>query len=291
MILIKNTKKEDIAFRLESEANFVAGMRDTLQLLTKIDVNQKKQMEDYIHTNAVLKGIDANFRRLIHQRVGILEAIVDATSKLETWIPKLQERLKKSATKTFDTETITFRERGILDAISAINFFNRYSSMIVEILLEQANKPVDLNRMLNKIDLAFFNDTAKHFVTVTVRFTKSVNDLDAMLNALSEEVADEVSESILREAEGDASVSIRSGMAPHHLNPVHWMKLWRMRRDVKLIEVNQKRIEMLAMKIARLNNQRNGQQDPALDHTIGVYEDKIIKLDSEIRDTVEKYRE
>ncbi|MCV6900894.1 hypothetical protein OE165_28070, partial [Escherichia coli] len=73
--------------------------------------------------------------------------------------------------------------------------------------------------------------------------------------------------------------------------PLYWYRLWRMRRDVKFIEVANLRIETLAMKIARLNNQRNGEEDPALERMIEVYQDKIIKLESDIRDTVEKYRE
>lgn len=291
MILIKDTKKEDVVLRLESESNFAAGLADTLQLMKGLSADQAADMDSYATKNATMRSIDAGVKKGIHNSISTMDAIATALTNLSVWVPKLKERLKKSATKTFDTETITFRERGILDVISAVNFFNRYTSIYLDILLEQANKPVDLAKMLNKHDLSFFNDTAKHYVTVLVRFTQSVKDLEGMLDRLSEEMADGMSEQILREAEGEDSISIRKGLAPHELNPVYWVRLWRMRRDVKTIEVNQKRIETLAMKIARLNNQRSGQEDPALDHTIEVYQDKIIKMDAEIRQIVEKYRE
>lgn len=291
MILIKDTKKEDVVLRLESESNFSAGLVDTIRLLNKIHPDQWATMQDYTQKNATMRSIEAGVKKGIHAKLSTVDAIAAALSNLGIWLPKLRERLAQLPTKTFDTETITFRERGILDVISAVNFFNRYTAIYLDILLEQANKPVDLSRMLNKHDLSFFNDTAKHYVTILIRFTQAVKDLEGMIDKLSEEMADDMSEQILRETEGEDHVSIRKGMAPHELNPVYWFRLWRMRRDVKTIEVNQKRIETLAMKIARLNNQRSGQEDPALDHTIEVYQDKIIKMDAEIRSIVEKYRE
>ncbi|QDH47095.1 hypothetical protein PQC06_gp017 [Aeromonas phage LAh10] len=290
MILIKNTKKEDVSLRLENEINYVGGLLDTIRLLNKVSPDQWNKMADYANSNAVMKSIEAGVKKGIHPKLSTVDAISAALSNLAIWMPKLKDRLKKSSTKIFDTETITFRERGILDAISAVNFFNRYASMYLDILLEQGYKKSDISKLLTRHDLTFFNDTAKHFVTILVRFNQSVKDLEGMLDALSEELADEMSEQILGETTGAASVSIRHGLAPHQLNPVYWYRLWRMERDVKSIEVNQKRIEILAMKIARLNNQRTGQDDPALDNTINIYQDKIIKMDAEIREIVEKHR-
>lgn len=291
MILIKDTKKEDVILRLQTEINYVDGLIDTIKLFNKVNLWEFANMEEYVHRNAIIRSIDQGFKKGISQKIDPVDAISGALYTLKTWLPRIMVRLKKSDTKTFDTETITFQERGVLDTISAVNFFNRYATMFLDVLLENGNKPVELSKIFNKIDLSFFNDTAPHFVTVTIRFSQSLKDLDAMLDNLSGELADTTSEGILREADGEGSVSIRKGMAPHEMNPLYWYRLWRMRRDVKSIEVSQLRIETLAMKIARLNNQRSGQEDPALDRMIEVYEDKIVKLDSHIRDTVEKYRD
>lgn len=290
MILIKDTKKEEVILRLQNEISYVDNLIDTINLFNKIDPAQQAAMQEFISHNAITKAIDQGLKKAISPKITPVEAISGGLYTLKSWLPKVLNRLKQSKTKTFDTETVTFQERGILDTISAVNFFNRYATMFLDVLLEQAHKPVDLKKMFNKIDFSFFNDTYQHFVTVTVRFSHSVKDLEEMLENLSEELADNLSEGILREADGEAAVSVRKQMAPHDLNPIYWYRLWRMRRDVKFIEVSTVRIETLAMKIARLNNQRNGENDPSLDRMIEVYEDKIIKLESDIRDTMEKYQ-
>lgn len=290
MILIKDTKKEEVILRLQNEISYVDNLIDTINLFNKIDPAQQAAMQEFISHNAITKAIDQGLKKAISPKITPVEAISGGLYTLKSWLPKVLNRLKQSKTKTFDTETVTFQERGILDTISAVNFFNRYATMFLDVLLEQAHKTVDLKKMFNKIDFSFFNDTYQHFVTVTVRFSHSVKDLEEMLENLSEELADNLSEGILREADGEAAVSVRKQMAPHDLNPIYWYRLWRMRRDVKFIEVSTVRIETLAMKIARLNNQRNGENDPSLDRMIEVYEDKIIKLESDIRDTMEKYQ-
>lgn len=46
---------------------------------------------------------------------------------------------------------------------------------------------------------------------------------------------------------------------------------------------------MLAMKIARLNNRRNGTNDPEIDRQIEIYQDELIKKQGKILQIEAKY--
>jgi hypothetical protein len=209
--------------------------------------------------------------------------------QLLVWAPKLKDRIVKNKTSIYDVETITFKEKGVLNAISSINFFNRYAGMVMDILISEANESTPLNEILSKMDIAFFNNTPKYFSNLIIRFSQSVNSLEKMIDNLSDETYDPTSESIIRAQLGEGSVSVQRNLAPHELNPLYWYKLHKMKKDVKAILSSEADIEMLAMKIARLNNRRTGIEDPALDNQIEVYQNAMIKKQGKIAEIEARY--
>lgn len=289
MIHIKNAKKSEVLVTLENEANFLVGLNDNLTMLMEVGGKAREEMDKILVQNAVLKGITQTVRKEVNGHFDLLTGIKYAVENLNLWIIKLREQFNRLNTKTFDDETLTFRERGMLDGLSAINFFNRYTTMVLDILTIGAYDGSDSKHILNKIDLTMFTESASYYGALLVRFNQPAKTLNEMIENLSDELADEMSEQILRGAEGDAAVSIRKGLAPHQLNPVHWFYLWRMRRDVETLRVGQEQIDVLAMKIARLNNRNSGVEDPALDAQIEVYTDKITKIKARQREIIERY--
>lgn len=281
MIIISETPKTDIMVAIDTESANIQGLSDTLALLKDSGNDIWKMAEAVVQKNAVLKGIENDLRRSIHPTATLLGSIEDATTQLKLWIPKLRVRIEKSPTKVYDTETITFKEKGILDTVSSINFWNRYATTVLDILLSQANKEEDLKVALTKVDLAFFNDTAKYFSHLTAKFCDSVKNLDTMIEDLSEETYDNVSEEVIMAQLGANAVSVQKNLAFHHLNPLYWWKNRQMKKAINTIKANNENIDMLAMKIARLNNRRYGTENPDLDRQIEVYQDAIIKKRAE----------
>lgn len=277
MIIISETPKLDVLIAIDTEMATVAGLRDTIDLLKDGDPENMKLAEQAVQKNAVLRGIENDLKRTLSPSVTFLGAVEDALDQLNLWLPKLRDRIAKSPTKIYDKETITFREKGILDTISSINFWNRYATMAIDIIIDQATKQQDVAKLLTKVDLQFFNDTPKYFSHLTVKFSDSIKNLETMIDNLSDETYDEVSEQVIEAASGIDSVSVQKNLAPHQLNPLHWYKMRRMRKDINKIQSNVESINMLAMKIARLNNRRNGSEDPSLDRQIETYQDAIIK--------------
>lgn len=287
MIIIKETPKADVVVAIDTEINNVNSIKDTLVLINDMSDEAIKNMEAYIQRNAVLKGIESQLKRSLSPRADLLGSIRYAADTLAIWLPKLRELIVKGNTKIYDSETITFKEKGILDSISSVDFWTRYAVTVLDILLTDEEH---LNKYLQKADLTFFTDTAKYFSHLTVRFNGAPIELIKMIEALSEETYDEASASIIEAQLGAGAVSVEKGLVPHHLNPLFWWRWFKMKRDVDTIQTESERIKLLAMKIARLNGRLNGSEDPALERQIEVYQDEIIKKRGKIVEIESRYK-
>lgn len=287
MIIISNTPKIDVIFAIDKEQNYLQGLGDTIQLLSDNPENLKAA-EGYVQRNAVLKGIESDVRKGVSSTGTLISQINFSLIQLNTWLPKLKDRVVKSKTNVYDIETISFKEKGILDIISSINFFSRYAGMVLNILITESDKEVPLNSFLTKVDIGFFTNTAKYFSHLLVKFNQSIKSLEQMVDDLSDETYDVTSESIIRSQLGEGSVSVRN-LAPHELNPLFWYKRQVMKKDIKRIIDANADIDMLAMKIARLNNRRTGVEDPALERQIEVYQNEMIIKQSKIAQIEARY--
>jgi hypothetical protein len=288
MIIISDTPKVDVIVAIDKEGNYLQGMLDTIQLL-RDNPDNIKAAEAYVQRNAVLKGIENDLKKGIDGRTDLISGIEYAIRQLVLWVPKLKERVVKGKTTTFDVETISFKEKGVLDSVSAINFFNRYCGMVLDILVTQATKEVNMTTFLTKVDIGFFNNTAKYFSNLIIRFSQPIKSLETMIDNLSDEVYDSQSEEIIRAQIGDDGVSVQRNLAPHELNPLYWYKRRVMKKDIKSIIDANADIDMLAMKIARLNNRRSGVEDPTLERQIEVYQDEMIRKQGKIIQIEAKY--
>jgi hypothetical protein len=288
MIIISDTPKSDVIVSIDKELVYLRGLSDTIALLRDNSDNMAA-VEAYVQRNAVLKGIENDVRKQIDSRSNLIGTMDFAIKQLLAWVPKLRDRIVKGKTETFDTETITFQEKGILDSISSVNFFNRYAGLVLDIVLTEATKEVNMNTFLTKVDLAFFNNTSKYFSNLLVKFSQPTKVLETMIDDLTDEPYDAQSEEILRSTVGDKAVSVQRNLAPHQLNPLYWWKRQRMKKDIKTIIDSNADVDMLAMKIARLNNRRTGVEDPALERQIEVYQDEIIKKQGKIAQIEARY--
>lgn len=288
MIIISDTPKTDVIVSIDKELVYLRGLSDTIKLLRDGSDNLAA-VESYIQRNAVLKGIEGDVRKHINARSDLIGTMDFAINQLIAWVPKLKDRIVKGKTDTFDVETITFQEKGILDSISAINFFNRYSGVVLDIVITEAGKEVSLSSFLTKLDLAFFNNTPKYYSNLLVKFSQSIKTLDTMIDDLTDEPYDAQSEEILAASVGDKAVSVQRNLAPHQLNPLYWWKRRQMKKDIKTIIDSNADVDMLAMKIARLNNRRSGVEDPGLDRQIEIYQDEIIKKQGKIAQIEARY--
>lgn len=288
MIIISKTPKMDVLAAIDRERSLVQGLLDNFGLLYDTGSETVAKVEGLVEKNAVFNGIQKELKRVMNPRATLLHETQEALNTILMWIPKLRARVDKSRVTVYDKETISFQEKGILDAVASINFYTRYASMVVDVLLTQAHKEVNMQSYLTKVDFQFINDTAKYFAHLTVKFNDSVTNLDKMVDDLSDELYDPTSEEVIKATLGQKAVAMH-GLGPHELNPLYWYKVAIMKKDVAVIASSHEKIEMLASKIARLNNQRTGHEDPALDRAIETYQNEIIKHQAKIVDIEARY--
>lgn len=288
MIIINDTPKTDVIISIDKQIVYLRGLNDTLSLL-RDNADNYAAAETYIGRNAVLKGIENDVKKHIGARTSLLESMNFSINQLLTWLPKLKDRIVRSKTDTYDVETITFKEKGILDSVMAVDYFNRYSGLVLDIVITEANKEVNMNTFLTKVDMGFFNNTSKYYSNLLVKFSQSVKTLDTMIDDLTDETYDAQAEEIITASAGEKAVSVQRNLAPHQLNPLFWWRMRRMKKDIKTLVDANADIDMLAMKIARLNNRRSGIEDPGLDRQIEIYQDEIIKKQGRISQIEARY--
>lgn len=289
MLHIKDTRKGEVISVIEREQNYLIGLKDNLVMLSDVKNEIKDEMIRTVNQNAVLKSVYMQVKKGLNTQTDLIRIIGFGIENIELWMGRLKNLVDKSSTQVYDEHTVTFKERGILDAISAINFFNRYTTMVIDVLTTMAYDGTEINKQLTKVDYSFFTDTANYYATLLIRFNQPAKTLSEMIDQLSDEVVDELSEEIVKGVDGIGAVSIKEGLSPHQLNPAHWYLMWVMKRDVRAIKTAQARIDLMAMKIARLNNKGSGLEDPSLDKQIEVYTDQIIKDNAYVRQIREKY--
>lgn len=285
---IKETSKVDIIVAIDFEQSHLRGLADTISLL-KDSPAALAAAEAYIPRNAVMNGIYSDLKKYISPRVEFIGSIEYAINQLLKWIPSLKKSVMDSKTSVYDDHTLTFKEKGILDIFASINFFNRYTTLLLDILITQADKEVSMTSFVSKLNMTFFNNTAKYYSSQLVKFSSSIKDLDTLVSELSEELVDEASAKIIAAQSGEKAVNAVRGFAPHHLLPMYWWLRRQMKKDLATLTKTSEDIDMLAMKIARLNNRRTGTEDPTLERQIEIYQDELTKKQAKIYQIEARY--
>lgn len=288
MIIIQDTSIKEVHDTVVIEQASAVGIKDTIALLKNSSDKVNDVIDAYVSKNAILKSIQNAVTAKHGQSLKLVEAIEFAESMIIIMLPKLEAILKASKNKVFDTETVSFKERGVFDMISSINFFNRYASMAIDVVLQATATNEEPNKYLRKVDFEFFNNNGKYFAILLNKFCSGAEPVLKTIDNLSDEIYDAESAEVIRGLEGPEAVTL-NGMAPHHLNPYFWYKKVRVKQDVNTIRANNETIDVLAMKIARLSNRVAETPDPSLERAIEVYENQIIHLRSKNAEIEAKY--
>lgn len=284
MIIVKNALLENIVKSIVTERTYIQGLKESIVMINASDNEVKNNIFEYIKHNAVLNGISENIKRNISSKHDIFETILFCLDNANKLIDDIEKLLKKSNKNIFDTSSITYREKGMFDWLNSISFFNNYTSKIIDIILTQ---PATIGNYLTKADFEYINKTVGYYNIILKRLSDSYKNLSRSIQMLSDEQYDPEYIDIVEQVKGKEATTL--GLMPHELNPDYWRRYLVMRWDVRTIKSNQEKIDMYAAKLQRLENQRNGTQNPALEKQIEKWQNEIQILDAEIREIEEKY--
>lgn len=284
MIVIKDAELSVVLKNIDAERTFLDGLKNNIGMLQNSSSDILSGIHNYVRRNAVFNSISEKAKRSISSKHDIFQTMSFALANGIALLNDIEARLKKSNIKVFDTATITYRQKGMFDWISAINFFGKYTSSFIDVCLTQ---PKTVNNYLTKADFQFINKTAEYYNVVLARLCDSLSNIKRSLDLLSDETYDESESSIIENIRGKQAASI--GFAPHVFNPGYWIRYRTMVKDVNTIKSSREKIDMYAMKLQRLENKRNNSEDPAIDRQIEYWQNEIQILDANIANIEAKY--
>lgn len=284
MIVIQETPKEQIEMIINAETITIDGAYNALMIVKEGEEGGLKEALKSIEKNSVLNGIQNQIKRS-RGNVDLVSALIHALDTSSALLKYADNYIKTSKTRIYDDNSLTFKDKGVLDWVSTINFFGRYTSIILNIILSEPGKSE--TKILVKNDLAFFNQTVKYFTHVLDQLCENKEYLIKNLKSLSDELYSEENEQILLTMLKKEQVT--TGLAPHQFNPMFYIRRRRMHKDVKIIKRNQEEIKYWVAKIQERQNARDGTNDPAIDYQIQTYSDQITILNSQIKQLMEKY--
>lgn len=284
MIVVKNTDLPMVLKNINIEKEFLLGLKDSLALIHQSEPAVKDEIEAYIKNNAVLNGIATKAQREISSRHTLLETLDFGLNNGIALLDYIAQQFSASKVKVFDTATISFRQKGMFDWISSINFFGKYTSKLIDVVLTQ---PKTITHYLNKVDFEFINKTVGYYIIILKRLCSALKDIKRTIDMLSTETFSESEASLIEQIKGRQAVNL--GLAPHNLNPMYWIRYGKMVSDVNTLKSNHEKIDMYAMKLQRLENRRNKTPDPAIDRQIEYWQNQIQILDAQIAQIEERY--
>ena len=284
MIIVKDMSKDTLLKAINAEKITIQGLTDILGSIKEADKAVRSDLFDYIKRNAVINSISEKAKKEVSSRADFFETLTFACNNAQLLLTYIENYFKKAKNNVYDTETITYKEKGMFDWFNAINFFGRHSTTLLNIILEQ---PKSINAYLAKVDFEFINKTYSYYSILIKRLCDSERNLYKSIEMLSDETYDIEGSEIIESIKGKQAVSV--GFAPHQLNPVFWIRMGIMKHDVKVIKRNREEIDVCVAKIQKLESRKNGNPDPALEKQIEFWENEIRILNAEIAEKEDKY--
>lgn len=284
MIIVKNTDLSAVLKNINIEKEFLLGLKDSLALIHQSEEGVKEEITAYIKNNAVINSIATKAQREISSRHTLLETLDFGLNNGIALLDYISQQFSAGKVKVFDTATISFRQKGMFDWISSINFFGKYTSKLIDVILTQ---PKNITHYLNRVDFEFINKTAGYYTIILKRLCSALKDIKRTIDMLSTETYSESESSLIEQIKGRQAVNL--GLAPHNLNPMYWIRYGKMVSDVNTLKSNHEKIDMYAMKLQKLENRRNKTPDPSIDRQIEYWQNQIQLLDAQIAQIEERY--
>jgi|AGFS01.1.fsa_nt_gi hypothetical protein len=214
----------------------------------------------------------------------VAEVVTNLTAYLKKEVSAYKDEL-------WAGETMSVRQVYLLSTIEQLDFWARYSSKLLDVLLSMSVKSgFVVDKYLTKNELMFLNGSALYYSNITVSLLKGKTALIKEIDAIPELDADDENSMDIMLGMGGKKPELARGFGIHYLNPKYWYDSLMREIDLMRIRSAQEHNEFLAMKINQAINQKNGTNDASLDHRIEVYREKIVKNTGTINKIVESYQ-
>lgn len=279
---VKNLKISDVKQELLSVVVRGENLIANLSLAKANDININEFFKEYYVTKRLVKDANnAGFRNIDAGQIIVFGA--QASKHIAETINKKY----LTGNNTWDKSNVTVKQIAILNLLEHLNFFLKYSELLLDVAITNKSSALEPDKYLNKHDNNFLLNSLNDYSAQAV---KLLGGSKAILKDIDEQPDIEVSDIDVEMLEATASPGLTvKNLGVHSLNPMYWISSMIANRRLKVIENARKKNEQFAMKITQAINKRNGEEDPELERLIEVYQNEIIKNEALIAEIEAKY--
>jgi len=271
---VKTFKENEILESLLNIQVSVADIKGNIERLMTNNLELAVESEQWIVTKGLTKALRA--RGL--GSASFIKIVLAQTSSIETLLPELHKIIKGYNEKIWSGHSLTVRQLNILNLIEYLNFWNKYTRTVFDVLLTMHLKSTEPARYLDKIDLRWINGTEIFYRTLSIELLTGSRAIITNLNKTPDVEATQTSLDVLESMEGPQGVdALKQGFGIHQVNPIFWVGLLWSKINIMRIEKMRRENELFAMKVSQAVNKQNGGDDPQLERQIEIYQDQIIK--------------
>jgi hypothetical protein len=220
-----------------------------------------------------------------------VEDIARRLNNLLVNVTFLQSILEDEMEKDLITQGMTMRHAYILRSASNMSMVSRYLlSLLNYLYMVEAREREEVpneNLSIAKAEIAYVE---KHFATFAQLFSQYAQDpetfrvtLENMPTALVSEKTRGVLQAMLAASSKDPLEEV--GMAGFVGNPIYSVRLMIAQWQNERYESAKSKLKQLELRLAYLEMQEKGKNDPIVEREIAILQDRIEKLDYKIRET------
>jgi len=211
-------------------------------------------------------------------------------SAIKIGVMAVEKMVRHYNTKVWDGKLVTLKQANILNLVEHFYFWGEYTSKILDVLLTIQLNKVDPAKYLSGHDQKWLNGTQEFYKHFTVELLKGSKMMISTLEKVPDAEISEVSIDVLESTTGKSATDmVGKGFGIHNLNPLFWIGLGMKNINLARIDNMRAKNQQHAMKISQAINRRDGTNDPQIDRTIEIYQEKIIKNEHAIEQIIRSY--
>lgn len=278
---VKPVKQSEIIAQLQILEVGYRDLNDNLSKFRELDINTDKLSESWAVTKSILNQLR---REGVLPRDYVIDDIIEFGIQSGMGVIKgLQDQVKKYKDNVWAGATLTVKQANILNLIDHLEFWLKYSGLVMLVIIDQSTSGKPAESHLTKGDIRWVNGTREFYTDFTKELTRGSRDILTRLEKLPDISNDDDVVDTIEAAHGKQSVSLlKRGFGLHLVNPWFWFES--AKANVQLWRIENMRSEnvMMAMKINQATNQKNGVNDADLDRRIELLQNEILKNQAKI---------
>lgn len=261
-------------------------LEDNLRMMKSSKVELSPNASQWFVPASILKSLASNGFR--HN--SIEEPVLFAVGVVKTVSAGLTKAVKDIGQNVWSGKVITMKQAMILNLLEHLQFWNRYSELLISTMLSATNEDKQPGELLSGFDNKWLNGTKGFYETFTVTLMKGSRAMLERINNAPDLPVDENTIELL-EAAGDKNVTdvTQQNFGIHLITPVFWVSLAKSKIQLRRIENMRARNAQFSMKISQAINKKGGNPDPKLDRQIEIYQAEIAKNEAAIEAIEESY--